>query len=62
MPQCTCKGDLGPRKHEGASVDWRKLGRCPKYRCSKCKRYVHWCFGAADRHPSRCDDCWEPTP
>ncbi len=28
------------------------------YECPGCERLVPWCFGAADRHPELCDDCW----
>ena len=30
---------------------------CDSFRCSMCRRYLPWCFGAHDSNPTRCDDC-----
>lgn len=35
------------------------------YQCAGCRRWVGWCFGAADDMPDHCDDCWSkahPAP
>jgi hypothetical protein len=28
------------------------------FRCPTCRRFVPWCFGAADDRPDDCDACW----
>lgn len=48
---CLCGGDIC-----GLTKDDRPRKR--RYRCKWCKRWVPWCFGAADDLPLHCDDCW----
>jgi hypothetical protein len=53
LVQCTCGGELCRRSSTGSELAYTK-----RYRCLKCRRYVPWCFGAADDKPELCDDCW----
>lgn len=47
---CTCRGSIC-RNTAGDKV-------ARVFRCAGCKRFVPWCFGAADDLPDHCDDCW----
>ena len=53
--QKTC-GSVGKCGYQRGGKHGEK-GKCRTYRCSRCKRWVPWCFGASDEQPSRCDDC-----
>lgn len=55
---CRCGGGIcGLRKED-------KYGRCEprkrRFKCTDCKRWVPWCFGADDNAWRSCDDCWTP--
>lgn len=45
-----------------ASAATERLGLLPFtliYRCPTCRRFVPWCYGAADDMPEDCDRCWD---
>jgi len=48
----SCPNVRGWHGHEPCSC----LGR--RYTCPRCKRFVPFCYGAADDHSELCDDCW----
>ena len=50
---CRCGGDICGLNRDGTA---RKV----RYKCRGCRRWVPWCFGAADNLPHHCDDCWTP--
>ena len=56
---CNSEGHCGYQRADNGYA-----GKCRTYRCSKCRRFVPWCFGASDEQPSRCDDCvtYKETP
>ena len=35
----------------------RDGSRCKLYWCRGCRRWVPWCYGAADARPALCDGC-----
>lgn len=37
-----------------------ECARCELFKCSRCHKWRPWELGAADNHPTRCDNCWEP--
>lgn len=35
----------------------RTCKSCPRFFCTRCRKYVPWCVGHAEPHPFWCDDC-----
>lgn len=48
--KCQCKGDP-------AYPAVKHPERCKLFKCSGCRLWQPWCFGASDATPKLCDEC-----